>query len=725
MTNRISLDDTWELLPVDGFRQGYYPLDESGWATQELPAHWQQHPLFACYSGKMVYRRRFALEQLETGGLRLAPETSLKTQNLRIWLRLNGTFYWSQPYFNGVDLGRHEGYFTPQEHEITRWVAAENELLVEVECPDEHDQADKRLITGVFSHWDCIDPQTNPGGIWQPVELLATGTTRIKALLLDSQHVSDTLAQIRFRTTLDAAQAGTATLRWTIAPKNFAGEVQVVTQERQLAQGSHEIDGSLMIRDPQLWWTHDLGAPNCYTVTLDIQHGGATSDTHAATFGIRRFELQNWIAQLNGVRLLIKGSNYAPGDTRIARVTQADCERDLRLARDCHMNLLRVHAHVDTPALYEAADITGVLLWQDFPLQWHYQRAVLPEAERQARAMVRQLYNHPSVAIWCMHNEAVSTTNTSDERPLTKVRQYSSAFGWNWNRAVLDTRLKAVAEAEDQTRPVVRSSGEYAVPGVRAGTDTHFYYGWYPLYGKLRSWEAVVKRFPANIRFVTEFGAQSFPNRESCLKFMHGDIAQIDWKYLAARHQFQPEIMAAWLDWRSAASLEALIDMTQRYQCALNRFYIDRLRFHKYKPTGGIVPFMFHDPNPAILWSVLDYWRVPKRSYDALRLAFSPQYAFTLIDADSYPVGARVTLPIYLVNDAQRETQVSLSARLSGVDGNEIAQVAHRVTLPADCRPIEVERLRLTPERAGAYTLALAWECNGETLAQEYEIRIV
>ena len=146
--------------------------------------------------------------------------------------------------------------------------------------------------------------------------------------------------------------------------------------------------------------------------------------------------------------------------------------------------------------------------------------------------MVRQLYNHPSVAVWCMHNEALFTADTSDERPLTKARQYGSAFGWNWNREVLDTRLKAVAEAEDSTRPVVRSSGEYAVPGVRAGTDTHFYYGWYPLYGNLRSWEAVVKRFPANIRFVTEFGAQSFPNLESCLKFMSGNLAQIDWNQL-------------------------------------------------------------------------------------------------------------------------------------------------------------------------------------------------
>ena len=38
-------------------------------------------------------------------------------------------------------------------------------------------------------------------------------------------------------------------------------------------------------------------------------------------------------------------------------------------ARECHMNVLRVHAHVAHPALYAAADAQGLLLWQDFPLQ--------------------------------------------------------------------------------------------------------------------------------------------------------------------------------------------------------------------------------------------------------------------------------------------------------------------------------------------------------------------
>ncbi len=707
------LNGTWRLLPVQAFTQGFYQLDDTAWIEQDLPAHWQQHPLLERYSGRMVYRKRFGLQPAND-------------QQSRYWLRLNGVFYWSQPYFNGVDLGHHEGYFAPQEHEVTPWVAAENTLIVEVECPEEHNKFGKRLITGVFSHWDCMDPETNPGGIWQPVELIATGPTRVCDVLLETTSANEVAAEVRFRATLDAALPADITLRWTITPRNFAGEKYAIEQRRALARGPQEIAGLLNLRDPQLWWTHDMGHPNCYTVTLAIVQNGHISDECSQIFGIRTFIMRDWIAYLNGIRVLLKGSNYGPGDTRIATMTMERYAQDLRLAAECHMNMLRLHAHIEHPAFYEAADLAGILLWQDFPLQWLYRREVLPEARRQARQMVRLLYNHPSVALWCMHNESYYTSDTSDERLSTVIRIYLTLFIWNWNRDVMDTQLKRIVQEEDRTRPVVRSSGEYAVPLMRSGTDSHFYMGWYtPVYGPLRLWEPVAKRFPNNIRFVTEFGAQSFPNVESCVKFMDADVARIDWDYMVARHQFQDAMMEHNMPWRSAGALSDLVALTQNYQSMINRFFIDRLRYYKYRPTGGIVPFMFHDPNPAISFSIIDYWRVPKRSYYAMQLAFSPQYVFTLLDQDYYPAGSPADLPIYIVNDAHEEVPVQIEARLLDPDGAELAYVRRELTLPPDCMAMEIERLRLTPERPGSYRLALELRGLRCQIAHEYEIVVI
>ncbi len=719
----VPLIDNWSLRPLDEFCQGHYPYDHPEWQATPIPGHWQQHPGLEHHTGRVVYRCHFDLDTLRTSHPEF--DTRDTTADTRFWLRINGAFYWSQPYFNGVDLDRHEGYFIPYEREVTHCIAHENTVLVEVECPDERNKFNKRMITGVFSHWDCIDPLANPGGIWLPPELCQSGPVRLHAVRCHSESFNTQFAQLRYAARLDALHAGPVVLRWTLAPLTFQGAVQVIEQRRLLKAGPQEIYGLLKLRDPRLWWTHDLGNPDLYTITLEVLQDGILSDAASFNFGVRHFELRNWIPYLNGVRFLVKGNNYAPSDMRIASTTAERCEYDLHLVRASHMNLLRVHAHVDHPAFYAAADTAGVLLWQDFPLQWLYRPTILPEARRQARAMVRLLYNHPSIVVWCMHNEPVFVGDTSDETLMTRLRTYHTTLGFSWNRDVLDTQLKQVAEHEDQQRPVIRSSGELYVPRLRAGTDAHTYFGWYRAYGTLHDAETLLQRFPTNLRFITEFGAQSFPNLESCQKFMPTDINAIDFEYLAQRHGFQAEIMSNWVNWRAVSSLQELIDLSQDYQTFINRFYIDRLRYHKYRPTGGIVPFLFCDPYPAILWSIVDYWRIPKRAYDAMRMAFSPQYVFTIFSPRIYHVAEPITLPIYAVNDARYAIpQAQVLARLTAPDGTELAVVMHTVELEADCLAKEVDRLRLTPAQPGQYMLELKLTGVPHEVWQAYTIDV-
>ena len=102
-------------------------------------------------------------------------------------------------------------------------------------------------------------------------------------------------------------------------------------------------------------------------------------------------------------------------------MTRARAKTDIQLAKDAHMNMLRIHAHVDHPAVYQEADEQGILLWQDFPLQWLYAKRILPEALRQSQEMVRLLHNHPSIVIWCLHNEPLHVDDTSVEPLLRQL----------------------------------------------------------------------------------------------------------------------------------------------------------------------------------------------------------------------------------------------------------------------------------------------------------------
>jgi beta-mannosidase len=701
---------------VERFSQGNYNEEADGWLEQDLPAHWQQHPALECHTGAVVYRRRFQWPgQSGVEG--------------RVWLRCNGIFYWSSVYLNGQHLGDHEGYFAAQEYEITSLVrTGENEIVIEVYCPKEAYQHNKRMITGVFSHWNVGDMLNNPGGIWLPVEVYTAGPAKFNQVLLHTEEISSEAATLHCRLEVDTAHRGDALLRFTFTPESFEGAPTILEEAINLQGETQTWTGTLVLPHPRLWWTHDLGHPNLYRVMIACVQQGTVLGEREFLLGVRTFELRDWIPYLNGVRFFIRGSNYAPGDMRIARMDQAGYARDVELAKQAHMNMLRLHAHIEHPAFYEVADREGILVWQDFPLQWSYDREALPAAKQQAAEMVELLYNHPSVVVWCMHNEPIwqEVQGYHNSYFVWRINWSTIKYIWNrfiysWDREVLDSQLKRVVRHLDPSRPAVRASGEIALPLFRRGTDTHFYFGWYAAYGPKRSFELVRRFFKRNLRFVTEFGAQSFPNEENLRRFLPSDLKQVDWEEVTRRYAFQPKVMALWLDWRNCQTWQELIELSQQYQSELNRYYIDRLRFHKYRPTGGIVTFNLTDPCPAVQWSVVDYWREPKKSYAALKTAFHPQYVFTLLDRDQYRIEQTVRVPIYVVNDAQSGlAQARVIAEICDEKGQCLLRQKWSQDLPGDSLAIQVGRLRFRPKKAGLYRVCLRLEWNGDTLENSY-----
>jgi len=686
------LGGEWELAPVPF--SGVDPKTVTHWHTMEVPSHWQMHPELTDTAGFVLYRKRFAYK----------PKKSE-----RVHLVFPGIFYYSTVFLNGRRLGDHEGYFTAQRYDVTDLIAKENEVIVEVNCPDEKERNNKRMITGVFSHWDCLDPTTNPGGIWLAPELHVSGNVWCDACLFQTDDLEDNDASITIRVELLAQQAGKVKVAIDLSPDNFKGRDYQFEHEVEIDEGRNKLAFSHRLPKPQLWWTHDRGKPNLYRLTMEFRQGRRLSDTYECPVGIRTVRFDDWLCSLNGERLYLRGSNQPPTDTRLATVTEADAERDVRLAIAANMNMLRVHAHVDHPALYDAADRLGLLLWQDFPLQWSYQRAVLPIAERMIQAMGRLLFNHPSIAVWCCHNEPIYLVETDDETPKEVAKTMFTLAIWGWNREVLDKALKEALEAVDSTRFVNKCSGELWLPWQK-GTDTHFYFGWYRVQGKsMYQFNLIRKYLPNNLKFNTEFGAQSLPNLESCHKFMDEDIKRIDWQKLEDRHSLQKKLLDHWVG-LAQPNLATLVEKSQAYQAELNRFYIDRFRLAKYQPNGGVLMFMFTDPNPAIQWSVLDYWRTPKKSYDALARAFRPVYAFVIMDQPVRQAKDRpLRLEAYLVNDTKEDLgEVPLTLTVTDARGRLVNRQQARPMVGPDSPAIQALVLEESPAEPGTYTVTVA-----------------
>ncbi len=614
-------------------------LDDSGWAVQAVPGHWRSVSGLEHSDGPVLYRHRFEAE---------GPAATDDGPGTRAFLVFDGIFYQGDVWLDGDYLGDTEGYFFPHSFEVTDALAAgrEHVLAVEVACNPPSDRRAKRNLTGVFQHWDCIDPEWNPGGIWRPVRIERTGPVRIVSLKVLCPEASEERAVIELQAVLDRPAPGPAQMETVVFPDGGDALVAAHVQDQNLSAGSNTVRWRVAVERPDLWWPRALGGQPLYRVEVRVSDGGRPSDERSVVTGLRRIRLRNFIATVNGERLFLKGANLGPTRRDLAAATSEDLRHDIRLAADAGLDLVRVHAHITRPELYDEADRSGMLIWQDLPLQWGYGH-VRRQAVRQAAQAVDLLGHHPSVAVWCGHNEpmALDLAPGTSTAPSTVARVVAAQLLPTWNKTGLDRSIRRALERADDSRSVVAHSG--VVPHPIGGTDSHFYFGWY--HGAERDFPAMMGRFPVLARFVSEFGAQAVPETAG---FMAPERwPDLDWAALGARHCLQKEIFDQRVPPDRYRSFDAWRQATQSYQSIVLRHHIETLRRLKYRPTGGFCVFMLADAQPAVTWSLLDHERVPKAAYDVVARACAPVIVVADRPAPSYRPGEKLSLDLHAVSD--------------------------------------------------------------------------
>jgi beta-mannosidase len=601
---------------------------DDGWESVTVPGHWRSAPAFASSDGPLLYRTHF--------------EHRTPSARERVWLTFEGLFYQGDVWLDGAYLGDTEGYFMPHTFDITELVAARREhaLAVEVTCAPQTDRTAKRNLTGVFQHWDCLDPDWNPGGIWRPVRVDVTGPVRIRDLRVLCREATPERAVVVLRATPQTVEGRAVTLRSSVGDVDHE-----LTQP--LAAGENHVEWTVTIDPPDLRWPWSLGRQPLHDVTVEVWVDDELSHLRAVRTGLRRVELHRWICSVNGERLFLKGSNHGPTRMALAEATADEIAADVQLAKDAGLDLLRVHAHVSRPELYDAADEAGLLLWQDLPLQWGYARGVRKQAMRQARAAVQTLGHHPSIAIWCGHNEPMAI----DVEPGGHIsrglagRALAAQTLPTWNRSILDRSIKRALEQADGTRPVVAHSGVLPHPPQLDGTDSHLYFGWY--WGDERDFPRLCASVPRLARFVTEFGAQAVPaDAAFCEPERWPDL---DWDRLGHEHALQKRVFDNYVPPADYRTFDEWRDATQRYQATVIKHHVETLRRIKYRPTGGFAQFCLADGIPAVTWSVLGHDRQQKLGYQALAAACRP----VIVVADRLPPnvrpGASLDLDVHVV----------------------------------------------------------------------------
>jgi beta-mannosidase len=671
-------------------------VDDRSWAEVTVPGHWRSYPALAGSDGPILYRRRFELPEPAAGSRR--------------WITFDGIFYQADVWLDGAYLGDPEGYFFPHSFDVTALsrLGADHVLAVEVTCNPERGTTGRRNITGLLQYSEAVDRDWNPGGIWRPVLVYDTGPVKLDRLRVLCRDADESRAHLRLHARLDSDVARTVRMR-TSADGAVVGEA-----EHPLAAGVNEIEWALDLDRPRLWWPRALGDQPLTDIDVELLVDGEVSDRRSRRTGLREVAWNDWVCSINGERLFLKGVNVLPTRPGLADASPADVRRDVELAVEAGLDAVRVQAHIAGHELYRAADELGMLVLQDFPMQWGYARQIRREAVLQAREAVDSLGHHPSIVQWCAHDEPIAEA-PQIAPPARRFRRFVAQQLPSWNKSVLDRWVKRAFEQADPTRPTVAHGGvEPHLPQLD-GTDSHMWLGWHR--GEVEELAERARLLPRLVRFVSEFGAQSVP--DSADRFVDASHWPVlDWDDLRDHHGLEVDVMLERVPPAEHPTFGAWRTATQRNQAMILRHHIETLRRLKYRPTGGFCFSWLADPSPMISASVLDDQRAPKLAWTTVLDACRPVVVIT----DPLPAvlapGDEIVLDVHVVNDLRVAVVDAVVAATCTWRGGR-RQWRFRGDVDADSCGL-VGRLVLTvPDAPGDLLLGLALSGRG---ADEREV---
>ncbi len=647
-TERVPLDGEWlrhayeEEPTVQPFGRDF---DDSAWEHVFVPNNFGLEPALSAHFGPVYYRRRLATLD--------SPHTLLLFEAVD---------YLADVWLDDEHLGHHEGYFAPFCFNVSDKVQGGSILTVRVQAPFE-DLADdepifahaKKTIKGTLNYHDSrpgglpgssltpgwtarLGQSLTTGGITGGVSLYGSGPVRLDALFATPLDVEAGIVHIAAVFTNVTSDPIVGNFKLAIAlPEQ---EAATATLPVTFAVGANRLDVRVTLSDPVLWWpvSHaDLGQPALYSMTATVMLENVLSDTRATTFGMRTAHVTGDTKRLeiNGRPVFVQAANYIPRQ-HFADVDVEFYRRDMKLAADAHLNSFGVHGHIQAPPCYDAADQEGILLFQDFALQWRYDSGTetnpgfIEKACRQIVEMAYTYWNHPSIVYWACHNEPMAMFFPGQPAdPATDT-----------DNQVLDEALETRLREVETHRHIHRASG--------IGDDLHMYDG--SLNGITvynvrthRSW------------FVSEYGFWTLGPRIDKWNDQGWPPDEFQMHQWLSRLSFGPSTMNFTGLPERYTTRDAWQQVTELYGAFLAKYQTEWFRIHRGDPFYAYRWHFFVDWWGWAGGGLVDVERKPKATYTALQAASRKLLVATSQPNTLFAPGTELQFPIHAINE-QRET---------------------------------------------------------------------
>lgn len=640
--------------------------------------------------------------------------------NKRIRLNFAAVDYAAKIWLNGQFLGSHKGQFTPFEFEISDKISydKENELIVLIEpAPkniiDAFVHGDRwannsyKVINETLKYWKC---HTMTGwdwgtrlwsmGIWQDVTLTATSRLYLDRLLIFPEtNAPYQQAKLNIKLDVNTTYSEDVELSYTAECINAKAPKASGSQTVNTGSVKKQIEGSLAIKNPALWWPNGYGKQNLYllTVTAKDKKTGKVLDQISSRFGIREIKmLENpgasdyiqpakpakylYLAEINGQRIFLHGGNWLPADLLYGRPGKREYEHLIRMASLANYNVFRIWGGglIDKQIFYDLCDQYGILIYQEMPHGFAAPletTEILANVAKEQRQVMPLLINHPSLFRYGFGNELAVTRENS-----MHVRQFEN-----------------ICAEIDPTRAV---NGSDPVPGYQRHGPYYFRFpGVYNQYNT----GLPIEYFngPVNPVENSEYGTSGASSIETIKRVIPEEknrwpISSLDgiskvnpvtngtlptaidsiWRWHNGLQAFDP---LCWLvpdTYRGlfgelpVPDLETEIKMSQFVQAEGLRYANQSQRRAKWHRSGCFM-WTFNEPWPNVAHgSIVEYYGLPKMAFYYVRNSYAQVNVSVKYNTIVLHPADTLKLPIFATNAKPKVIkEATLITQIAGLNG--------------------------------------------------------
>jgi hypothetical protein len=366
----------------------------------------------------------------------------------RLILNFGAVDYETTVLVNGQEIGKHVGGYDAFSFDITDALNSDRENTLVVSVLDDQSGPKGKQDISAFDNPRFIF-YTATSGIWQTVWLEKVPANYIQNLKItpdvDRESVSVTV--------------------------NTNGETAKVTVKdgsKSIVIASGKANEPIVMEVPNAkLWSPD--SPFLYQLEIEVGDDKVTS-----YFGMRKISMAkddkgHLRPMLNNKPIFMAGpldQGYWPDGIYTAPTDEA-LRFDIEITKKLGFNTTRKHVKIEPARWYYWCDKLGLLVWQDMPNGSAGKDAKgtqdgVPSSKGKAdqfelemREMIREFYNHPSIIMWVIFNEAWGQYDTP--------------------------RLTEMARNEDPTRLLNSGSGWFLPKDCGDVVDRHKYKGVVPV----------------------------------------------------------------------------------------------------------------------------------------------------------------------------------------------------------------------------------------------------